>query len=974
MLRGRDVFNQRNVLLEESRLSDVSHWAPNCSSFSRAREKPIEGVLFPPKPLRSEAFPRGIPDVVNGLKSSKRRKLNDDTEMAELSAEQCIIAHKRGRFFSLEHPFNSIARHLTSWRALQEEFGVYTTQYHTCMFEGSKRRKNQILIHNVKELDEEIGRLCSSNCRCSRTGLRHLAWRPKVQAGKIISFATGEEREYPEGFCKAYACALQRLRSRENSQSFLEVFSGPNAPLSSSIAKAFNVPLPGSKLDTQKGVVTEFSRPDELPISQVYPTEPIPVETNAYRLAAVEAGKQPSYGKRCPLIPDGLQSPSKHMAHARVLKHPFTGSTSLKKDHLNNITFLERPGHEVVTWRLLQLQRLKAKVRTLAGKQTQTNKAAAWTAEKLGLKIQTETMSYLQDELNIEDKDVPDICLKGLGILGDASISPFFEPFEVRPTMSQEVFHHAKWQRSLDMMERVKTMGRASPKDMSEAIWRKTLKEVATGTMGPPMSLKEVRQTFMNDFQIVPSFGLRQGHDESGQPKFRRIDDYTASGANPSSHRWQKVPMTMPDYVGVLSKTMGRKGWDIRYSTDDMKSAYRQIPLDPKHVRYAITAVYDPTSDSAKLFTMYGQPFGAGHSVPNFCRVAEWLSRFCQRYFKLCADHFFDDFSTVEPSATIQSAMFCLQQSFSILGFSLDPEKTQPPSDVCNILGVVFNSSSLQLQRRLLVESKPTRIANLKTCINEVLSRNSLTPSVAASIVGKFQFLCSTMFGKVGRCCTAPIRHRQYSVGGPTECTSQIRTALRLMIHFLDFAPSRRLYLDVTSPVILYTDASDVPERTPRQVLGAVLIDQDTILHTYWPVSPAIISRWIQKKNHMSQLELLAAPLALATWRQRLERRDILLFIDNEGACANLVKGFSSQADSSAIVGQFWLMACSLELNIYVDRVESKSNPSDGPSRLDCSFLTSIGSRWTNPQADPLENPQIDPAQWFERNQGHWGE
>ena len=697
-------------------------------------------------------------------------------------------------------------------------------------------------------------------------------------------------------------------------------------------------------------------------------------ELRAKSKAQKEKAKQFKKGKRCPLIPDGLQSPSKHMAHARVLKHPFTGSTNLKKDHLNNITFLERPGHEVVTWRLLQLQRLKAKVRTLAGKQTQTNKAAAWTAEKLGLKIQTETMSYLQDELNIEDKDVPDICLKGLGILGDASISPFFEPFEVRPTMSQEVFHHTKWQRSLDMMERVKTMGRASPKDMSEAIWRKTLKEVATGTMGPPMSLEEVRQTFMNDFQIVPSFGLRQGHDESGQPKFRRIDDYTASGANPSSHRWQKVPMTMPDYVGVLSKTMGRKGWDIRYSTDDMKSAYRQIPLDPKHVRYAITAVYDPTSDSAKLFTMYGQPFGAGHSVPNFCRVAEWLSRFCQRYFKLCADHFFDDFFTVEPSATIQSAMFCLQQSFSILGFSLDPEKTQPPSDVCNILGVVFNSSSLQLQRRLLVESKPTRIANLKTCINEVLSRNSLTPSVAASIVGKFQFLCSTMFGKVGRCCTAPIRHRQYSVGGPTECTSQIRTALRLMIHFLDFAPSRRLYLDVTSPVILYTDASDVPERTPRQVLGAVLIDQDTILHTYWPVSPAIISRWIQKKNHMSQLELLAAPLALATWRQRLERRDILLFIDNEGACANLVKGFSPQTDSSAIVGQFWLMACSLELNIYVDRVESKSNPSDGPSRLDCSFLTSIGSRWTNPQADPLENPQIDPAQWFERNQGHRGE
>ena len=117
----------------------------------------------------------------------------------------------------------------------------------------------------------------------------------------------------------------------------------------------------------------------------------------------------------------------------------------------------------------------------------------------------------------------------------------------------------------------------------------------------------------------------------------------------------------------------------------------------------------------------------------------------------------------------------------------------------------------------------------------------------------------------------------------------------------LDFAPSRKLFLDVTPPVILYTDASDAPERVPQQVLGAVLIDGDDIQHTYWAVSPSIISRWIQKQNHMSQLELLAAPLALSTWQSKLFRRDILLFIDNEGACANLVKGFSPQTDSCAI-------------------------------------------------------------------------
>ena len=80
-------FKDRNDLLKEADSSDVSHWAPNCSSFSRARERPIQGVRFAPKPLRSVDNPKGIPDVVARLKPSKRRKLNDDTLMADLAAE-----------------------------------------------------------------------------------------------------------------------------------------------------------------------------------------------------------------------------------------------------------------------------------------------------------------------------------------------------------------------------------------------------------------------------------------------------------------------------------------------------------------------------------------------------------------------------------------------------------------------------------------------------------------------------------------------------------------------------------------------------------------------------------------------------------------------------------------------------------------------------------------------------------------------
>ena len=138
--------------------------------------------------------------------------------------------------------------------------------------------------------------------------------------------------------------------------------------------------------------------------------------------------------------------------------------------------------------------------------------------------------------------------------------------------------------------------------------------------------LQEVKDKYGRDFQIVPSFGLEQGSDSSGVPKYRRIDDHTACGNNLVAYCLQKVPMAMVDYVLVLICAEASKvAEQLFIATEDMKGAYRQVPLLPSRVRYCITAVFDPNTDSVQLYQMLGQPFGAGHAVPNFCRVAEWL-------------------------------------------------------------------------------------------------------------------------------------------------------------------------------------------------------------------------------------------------------------------------------------------------------------------------------------------------------------
>jgi len=128
--------------------------------------------------------------------------------------------------------------------------------------------------------------------------------------------------------------------------------------------------------------------------------------------------------------------------------------------------------------------------------------------------------------------------------------------------------------------------------------------------------------------------------------------------------------------------------------------------------------------------------------------------------------------------------------------------------------------------------------------------------------------------------------------------------------------------------------------------VGAVLFHpkNGSLEYSSLAVEHDILSLWLPKQNHMSQLEFLAAPFAISTWKTKCSNRSILLFVDNNGAAANLVKGYSAQVDSAAIVGHFWLLAASLKLSVYIDRVESKSNIS--PSRNEFELLQSLGAKW----------------------------
>lgn len=210
----------------------------------------------------------------------------------------------------------------------------------------------------------------------------------------------------------------------------------------------------------------------------------------------------------------------------------------------------------------------------------------------------------------------------------------------------------------------------------------------------------------------------------------------------------------------------------------------------------------NPELGQPSLHELRAQPFGAGHAVPNFCRVAEWLARLCQLMYHLFVDHFFDDFFLIEPAETANIGMFILKETFAVLGFSLDPEKSQPPAQLQAVLGVMFSTASLTSRGVISVSPKPTRLAGLQKLIQAVLESDSLSPSQAASLVGKFGFLCSTLFGKAGRCCTGPARFRQYSSHHVTALDPTLRQSLCLMSEFLTFTPAREIPVTSVTPLL----------------------------------------------------------------------------------------------------------------------------------------------------------------------------
>ena len=258
-LRGTEfdvsVHSNLQRLRKQAALALAQHWAPDCRTFPRALEKAVPGAPEGegPQPMRSTRHPGGFPwrELVERFGRTAKvvqEKLDLHNLMANTAAEECAKAVEQGRFVMVENPVQSYLWDLPAYKRLAKMKGMAWVTFHNCAF-GGERRKYTAVLTNIPGMREALGQHCSARAEdapCDFSGKPHVTWKASWKDG-FATTVTGPESEYPAAMCSAMAkpIALCREAAPELATglpfAFLEVFSGPNAPLTQAVRRALGV-------------------------------------------------------------------------------------------------------------------------------------------------------------------------------------------------------------------------------------------------------------------------------------------------------------------------------------------------------------------------------------------------------------------------------------------------------------------------------------------------------------------------------------------------------------------------------------------------------------------------------------------------------------------------------------------------------------------------------------------------------------
>ena len=922
----------------------VGVWlAPPCGTASLARLIPIVdsfgNVLPSPKPLRSLAWPEGVP----GLSGVDLHRVNQANLLYTFSADVCERAVARMVLVGCENPHNSLFWLTKAGQRIQS-CCLRQTLLQNCAW-GGRRPKWTKIAHNDSAFDS-LARCCPGPS-CSK---HHLPWG-RAPSGR---WATSDEAAYPHGFAQAvascFASAVQVVESPDVDIAQLRARVGVQ-PKSSSMPPL--VPE-HKKVIVMRGPASSFcalpvepmqrlQRPWE-PDGTVSPACAIPEGAQLLRRGPVADKLGDLSCSRVEEIAWGVPfKPEEFVDEALKTGHPRTLSALLpeilsKAVAKNAVTPIAEMAAERASWfghwtsRAAELKEKEAALhasmpahrqRVLAGK-----KLLLW--------------QELLEAYGYPDKGVVSLMSQGSDLEGQVPVSGLFEPLFKPALISPSKLRENAQAARAEVLASV-----ATPSEHDDLIAEKTELEFSKGWVSAalePTSLPQ--QSIVNKrFAII----------QNGKP--RVIDDCTASTLNCSVQKTESPKPQSTDMLAslCLSVLQAMPGTKLKGKCVDLKAAYRQVPVSEKSLDFSYVAFHNRKQAKPEVRQMFALPFGASRAVYSYLRIAYSLWFLLVSALSVMVTHFFDDFVSLSRDGEEDMMDKVVLGFFGLLGWTVSVDKDAPFSEGFGALGI-WVSFERFLHGEVLFSNTAKRIEEVNEFLCQLLRAGSASTKDIQRIRGRMLFAGGQLFGRLGRTCVKALKDLESS--DTKEVSRACASALSLFAELLKSGPPRIVTAISDRSLFIYTDAAYEPVGPGNRCgLGGVLLGSDGVPLSFFSVELDKRRRELlgegASKTIIFEAELTAVLVALVLWQRYVAGRPVVCCVDNNATRDVLIKG-SARNERGSILARFFLSLEALARTFtWIARVPSPSNVADAPSRELLRVLSLKGVTLNAEAAEP---------------------
>ena len=216
--------------------------------------------------------------------------------------------------------------------------------------------------------------------------------------------------------------------------------------------------------------------------------------------------------------------------------------------------------------------------------------------------------------------------------------------------------------------------------------------------------------------------------------------------------------------------------------------------------------------------------------------------------------------------------------------------------------------------------------------MDQLLVKTHLHLPEVQKLAGKLCFAQTMVMGRFGKAALRPI-YEMISRGGGSSTI-----AFRICLEW------RKCVLPKIAPRIIKAPPEGEAER-PVRVYSDATGDGSLASLVFWPdfydklpsVFKSKADKMLQKlaetTNKIYIFELFAAAATVFRLREQLTNKRVILFVDNEAACAAMTSGTAKNKCALTIVYAFWAVSAQFDIQLWTERVPSAENPADLPSR-----------------------------------------